>query len=276
MKINKLIKGFLMTLLAAVLFVACKKDEVEAIDPNDKNTVTLEFDNRVGNKPMVLNTATYKNGSGEDFTVTTFNYFVSNVALTKSDGSVLKFPDQYFLVRQADAKTLTADLPNVPAGDYKNVSFTVGVDSSRSVADVSLRKGVLDVASYGDDGMYWSWNSGYIFLKLEGTSLSAPTDATGRNTFQYHIGLFGGRDTRTINNLKTVSIPFGSGQVTVTAKQRPTVTIQADVLKLFDGPAATVSIARNPDVMVSPYSATVAANYAQMMSYKGAVTTGRN
>jgi hypothetical protein len=61
----------------------------------------------------------------------------------------------------------------------------------------------------------------------------------------------------------------------VAPKQRPTVTIQADVLKLFDGPA-TVSIAKNPEVMISTYSQTVATNYAQMMKYKGIVTTTVN
>lgn len=120
--------------------------------------------------------------------------------------------------------------------------------------------------------MYWSWNSGYIFLKLEGTSPSAPTDATGKNTFRYHIGSFGGRDTRTINNLKTVRVAFGSDAAMVTPTQRPTVTLQTDVLKIFDGPAA-VSIVKNPEVMVSPYSQTVAANHAQMIRYKGIVTT---
>ena len=264
MKINILTQVFLVTLLASVLFVACEKDEINAINPADKNTVTLEFDNRVGSKPMVLNTATYKNGAGEEFTVTAFNYFVSNVALTKSDGSVLKFPDQYFLVRQADAKTLTADLPNVPAGDYKNVSFTVGVDSSRSVADVSLRTGVLDVASYGDDGMYWSWNSGYIFLKLEGTSPVVPTRTDGRKLFQMHVGGFGGMTSKMTNNLRSVSLPLTS-PATVRGNVAPEVHLFVDAMSIFDG-KTPIKLAQTNSVHNPALATPIADNYVGMFS----------
>lgn len=244
--------------------------------PVQPGTLRLVFDNVVGNQALQLNTGTYRNASGESFTPTTFNYFVSNIKLTRADGGTYVVPQDssYFLVRESLPASQTITLGSVPTGSYTSVSFVLGVDSLRSTMDIGRRTGVLDPA--GDhtsaNGMYWSWNSGYIFLKLEGTSPSAPTDATGKNTFRYHIGFFGGRNTPTLNNLKTVQVTFGSDVATVTSKQQPTVTLQADVLKLFDGPAA-VSIAKNPEVMVSDYAKTVATNYAQMMAYQGIVTT---
>lgn len=255
---------------------ACNTIDPDASVPLETGTFRLVFNNVAGDQALQLNTGTYRNASGESFTPTTFAYFVSNIELTRADGSAYVVPQDssYFLVRESMPASRTITLPNVPAGDYKSVSFVLGVDSLRSTMDISRRTGVLDPA--GDhtsaSGMYWSWNSGYIFLKLEGTSPSAPTDATGKNTFRYHVGFFGGRDTRTINNLKTVQIAFGSDKATVTPKQRPTVTLQADVLKLFDGPA-TVSIAKNPQVMISDYSQVVATNYARMVQYKGITTT---
>ena len=75
-------------------------------------------------KRQVLGSKSYKNSLGEDFTVSTLNYFVSNFSLKKADGSEVKFPNQYFLIRQADTKTLTVTLPDVPAGDYTSVSYT--------------------------------------------------------------------------------------------------------------------------------------------------------
>ena len=64
--------------------------------------------------------------------------------------------------------------------------------------DVSQRTGVLDPSGAGAD-MYWTWNSGYIFFKMEGTSPAA----TGMgNSFMYHIGGFGGYSAPTINNIK--------------------------------------------------------------------------
>lgn len=244
-------------------------------DPAQTGTLQLVFDNVAGAQDLQLNTGTYRNASGESFTPTAFNYFVSNIKLTATDGRVYVVPQEssYFLIKENLPASQAVALKNVPAGDYKSVSFLIGVDSLRSTMDIGQRTGVLDPA--GDhtsaNGMYWSWNSGYIFMKLEGTSPSAPTDATGSNTFRYHVGFFGGRDTRTVNNLKTVTINFGNDLASVKLTQVPTVTVQTDVLKIFDGPA-TISIAKNPEVMVSDYSQTVANNYARMMSYKGMTT----
>lgn len=280
MKYNLFVRSVVASVVLVLAVWACDTvDPDTSFNPVGPGALRLVFDNVVGSQDLQLNTGTYRNASGESFTPTTFNYFVSNLKLTHADGGVYVVPQDssYFLIKEGVPASQTITLPNVPAGSYTAVSFVLGVDSLRSTADISRRTGVLDPA--GDhtsaNGMYWSWNSGYIFLKLEGTSPSAPTDATGNNTFRYHIGFFGGRDTRTINNLKTVPISFGSDVATVTPKQRPTVTLQADVLKLFDGPA-TVSIAKNPEVMVSEYSQTVANNYARMMRYQGIVTTAVN
>jgi hypothetical protein len=271
MKTSLYTTSLLMGLLGLAVW-ACN-----TVDPDTAKTGTLQlvFDNVAGAQDLQLGTGTYRNASGESFTPTAFNYFVSNIKLTATDGREYVVPQDssYFLIRENVPSTQRISLKNVPAGDYTSASFLIGVDSLRSTMDIGQRTGVLDPA--GDhtsaNGMYWSWNSGYIFMKLEGTSPNAPTDATGNRTFRYHVGFFGGRDTRTINNLKTVTIAFADGAAAVKPTQVPTVTVQTDVLKIFDGPA-TVSIAKNPEVMVSDYSQTVANNYARMMTYKGMTT----
>lgn len=270
-------KTNLYTVLLLVILLGMAVWACGTADPDLDRTGTFQlvFDNVAGTQDLQLGTGSYRNASGESFTPSAFNYFVSNIKLTRADGREYVVPQDssYFLIRENVPTTQTVSLKNIPAGDYTSVSFLIGVDSLRSTMDIGQRTGVLDPA--GDhtsaNGMYWSWNSGYIFMKLEGTSTSAPTDATGNRTFRYHVGFFGGRDTRTINNLKTVTIAFGNDVASVKLNQVPTVMVQTDVLKLFDGPA-TVSIARNPEVMVSDYSQIVANNYAQMMTYKGMTT----
>ncbi|MGA0557364.1 MbnP family protein [Larkinella sp. VNQ87] len=112
-------------------------------------------------------------------------------------------------------------------------------------------------------GMYWDWNSGYIHFKLEGTSPVAPATASGR-VFLYHIGLFGGYRTKTINNLRTINLPLGTNIARVSENGSiPRLLIQADVLQVFDG-VMKVSIAAHPDIMVSSLSTGVADNYARM------------
>lgn len=81
MKINNILISSIVA-LAISTFISCTKTEVDAIGANDKNNLTLEFDNRVGDQKLVLGRC-FKNSSGEDFTVTTFNYFISNIALKR-------------------------------------------------------------------------------------------------------------------------------------------------------------------------------------------------
>ena len=259
---KKIINYALTLIFASALMLACTKENT--VDPmdNSTNAVTLEFDNRVGAQKMALGSSTYKNGSGEEFTLTRFNYFISNVALKKADGTLVKFPDQYFLIRQSDPTSWEPELREVPAGDYTEISFLIGVDSTRSVSDISARTGVLDPASYGDDAMYWSWNSGYIFVKMEGTSPVVPLNSAGKRVFEMHIGGYGGRTTVAPNNLRTVKLPLIS-KATVRKGIAPTIHLVADFLKVFDGPKP-IRLAETNSVHNPAAAGPLADNYMTM------------
>ncbi len=226
MKISSILYTFLFS---AFILTACQNDDSDEIKPDDKNTVTIVFDHYVGNEKLALGSKSYKNAAGEDFTVSTLNFYVSNIALKKRDGTEVKFPDQYFLVKQSDASSLKLALKDVPAGDYVSLNYMIGVDSLRSVSDVSLRKGVLDIAGSGAD-MYWSWNSGYIFFKIEGSSNAS---AAPDKSYMYHVGGFGGYNAKTANNLRVITSDFGSSAATVRSGISPTVHIITDVSAVF-------------------------------------------
>ncbi|MDB5240517.1 MAG: hypothetical protein JWP57_1142 [Spirosoma sp.] len=265
-------KQLFLSLLAALMLsgwvIACKTN-----DPAAQATTgpfTLQLDNVVGNEDLVLKTGRYTNSSGEEFRVTTLNYYLSNFRFKQANGAEYVVPQDssYFLVKESDKASQLITFPNVPMGSYTAVTFTIGVDSVRSVSDIGKRKGVLDPAGSATaaNDMYWEWNSGYIFLKFEGTSPVAPVDATGQNTFQYHIGFFGGLVTKTLNNLKTVTLSLGQQPAVVAENNSPQVTIKADVQAIF-GQSTKLSIAQHPAVMVDPYSATIASNYSQLFRY---------
>ncbi|MEZ0540938.1 MbnP family protein [Fibrella arboris] len=269
-------RSILVLVIALLALTACQKKTVDT----SAGALQLALDNRVGNSDLALGTGTYQNKSGETFTVTRFDYFISNIRLLRADGSAYTVPqdDSYFLIREADPASQTVTLNNVPAGEYTQLEFMVGVDSLRNTADVGKRTGVLDPAGSHTSGMYWDWNTGYIHLKLEGTSPQAPLDATGSRNFRYHIGLFGGYQTPTLNNLRTVRVPLsgiGKGvQIGNDFSVAALVTVNVDAGKLFDGPTP-ISIATYPDVMVSPISATIATNYATMFSLKASSFVSR-
>jgi hypothetical protein len=251
-------------LISGLIVFACNSVN-PSVEPEPVGSLSLAFDNVVGNQNLTLNTGTYQNAAGESFSVSKFNYFVSNIRLKKEDGTEYTLPQSssYFMVDADKPDSQTMTLASIPAGNYTGITFLVGVDSARSMADISLRTGVLDPAL--NDGMYWDWNSGYIFVKLEGKSASAP--ATQNNTFFYHIGGFGGGGTKKINNLRTVTVPFNGNVVKVDPSVKPQLRLKTDILKIFNGPT-TLSIAQNPSVMFDTFSTNLADNYASMFSYE--------
>lgn len=260
--------GLLSMLVIGLTVIACETSDENPVIVTKSGQMRIAFDNVVGSSDLKLNSSTYQNAAGESFTVTKFNYFVSNIRLRKDDGTDYVVPQDssYFLVQEASPTSQTISLNNIPIGKYTGLTFTIGVDSLRSLADISKRTGVLDPGL--NDGMYWDWNSGYIFMKLEGISTLAP--ATQNNTFFYHVGGFGGGydGKKTINNLRTVTLPFGNDVASVQTGVTPIVRLTTDALRVFNG-STQLSIAQHSSVMFETYSTNIANNYAQMISYKG-------
>lgn len=251
--------------IVLMLFTGCKKGNDTVNAAVETVPITVEFDNIVDGQNLFLNAVNYSNGAGERFTVSMLQYFISNIRLRKTDGSWFTVPQDssYFLIKESDPLTRYARF-SAPPGDYDMLSFIVGVDSLRSTMDISKRTGVLDPTTGTDDAMYWTWNSGYIFFKMEGTSTAAPIDPTGQQKYRYHIGGFGGYSAPTFNNIKTVTLDLTAAGISQARKGRRTnIHLMVDIMKLFNGPTI-LSIASNPAVMFSDYSVNVANNYASM------------
>lgn len=267
MRLHKRTSLILATAFAASLFACTSSTNVNPIDPNGKGDVTLEFDNYVGGTKLKLGNVPYKNALGEAFTVSTFNYFVSNVKLTKSDGAVVNVPNSYFLVRAVDPASQLIKLTGLPQADYTALTFTIGVDSLKSISPATERLGALDPAAYGTDNMYWSWNSGYIFLKLEGTSPAAPARADGSRLVQMHVGGYGGGfngGKKMANNLRTVTLPITTA-ATVRGNITPTIHLITDVAKLLSN-GTKLSFTTMSNVHMPDVAAPIADNYKGMFT----------
>ncbi len=126
--------------LLTLAFTSCKKEEV--INSNEKGSFTIEFENKVNGVPLVLNTQNYQNSNGESFNISTFKYYVSNIRLTKADGSFYTIPESYFLIDAAKLSSLLNNIKDIPAGDYTKISFIIGVDKERNLA--GAQTGALD------------------------------------------------------------------------------------------------------------------------------------
>ncbi|TGE29493.1 hypothetical protein E5K02_08575 [Hymenobacter metallicola] len=237
----------------AISLTSCEKESSEPT-PTVATTgeVDIELDHVVGANALVLNAATpnYTTPSGDHFSVTTFRYYISNIKLTKEDGTTYVQPNSYYLVDAAKADSKLLALKDIPTGDYTSLTFTIGVDSARNMSGV--QQGAL-----APSDMFWSWDTGYIFMKLEGKSPEA-----GSGAFLFHVGGF----KKPNNAIRTVSpaLPAAT-KILVRADHSPEVHVKVDVLKILTGPT-TVRFADFPGAHMPGASAVkLADNYAAGM-----------
>ncbi len=250
MKFSQLPTFFAALAFAVFSLAGCKKDETTPTSQTGE--LDVEFEHTVGTAPLVLNSRTYTTPAGDQFTVSIFKYYVSNLRLTRTDGTEYAVPESYYLVNSAASATQHLALKNVPVGDYKALTFTIGVDSARNVS--GAQTGALDPSN----AMFWSWNSGYIFAKLEGTS---PQSQAASNALMFHIGGFKSPN----NTIRTVSPAFPTGsQLLVRADHSPEIHYNVDVLRMFSGPN-TIRFGTLSTTMGGASSVLIANNYAQGM-----------
>ncbi|MCU0329487.1 MAG: hypothetical protein MUC47_00740 [Candidatus Kapabacteria bacterium] len=257
-------KSVVAVLCLVTILAGCSTDEETTAPPavDEIGSIRLKIDNVYGTKELALG-ANFMTAGSETITIETLKYFVSNVRLQRTDGTTYVVPQDasYFLIDEAIPASQRLRLDNVPAGDYAAVTFTIGVDSLRSTMDVTQRTGALDVGGAAA-GMYWTWNSGYIFFKMEGEVLAAGTNP--KVPFILHIGGFGGLNNPTVNNIRSVTLRLPE-TARVRAGNTPEVHILADVAKMF-ALDPVLSLRAKPVIMLAQESVDISRRYASMFS----------
>jgi hypothetical protein len=202
-------------------------------NPQDSFNLTINFKPVVDSVPLSFDSA-YTNFWKEPYTVSLFKFYVSKFDLINTDSNRVYHVnvDKYFLIDAADSNTWSVHLLATPF-TYNRISFLIGVDSIRNVS--GAQTGALDPIN----GMFWTWNSGYVMAKLEGNS---PLSSLANNKIEYHIGGFMGPDNVLIK--PTLLFPFGKYSI-VQAGKKNAINVNADVNAWFFNPHQ-LKIKNNP------------------------------
>jgi len=239
-----------------ILFIACiATASVVAMSFRplpDSGKLVIHFENFAGDKKIMLDTAIYKNALGQSFTITNFKYYISNIILIGKDGKNYPVKDSYYLIRQDDEETWTATLTNIPIGQYTGISWTIGVDSLHNCS--GAQSGALDPVN----GMFWTWNTGYIFLKLEGKSLSSKSPG---NIFEYHIGGYKAPN----DFIRKVTLQFDHGNMEMRSGKITSLFIKTDAAEILQNPT-TIDFSKLSSVTDFHNSAMIADNYRDIFS----------
>ena len=244
--------------IAISLFSCSNDDEIISGEGNLK----LEFDNTYGTANFAFNTE-YTNSNGEKVKATQLKYIVSNIVLTKADGTTFTYPksSSYFIVDEAITASQILNLAKIPAADYTSVKFGIGVDRAQWELGATGQGDFLAAAQTA--GMTWNWTGGYKFVAFEGNATSA-TLTTPRN-YRVHTGKVVVNNVETYNYAE-ITIPFPS-----VAKVRTTITPQvhiiADAKKIVDGDnKIAVTTGTSGDIMGGDRLALIMANVSKMFT----------
>ncbi|GAA4461584.1 hypothetical protein GCM10023093_06480 [Nemorincola caseinilytica] len=156
---------------------------------------------------------TYAAAGIDTVQVTTLRFYISGIELMRQETSVWKEANSYHLLDMEEPSSMHLAL-NIPNGlAFDAIKLRLGIDSITNVS--GAMGGELDPTK----GMYWSWQSGYINFKLEGTS---PACATRKHEFQFHLGGYAGAQ----NSMQTVVLKVND---------KDGVAISLDIKKFLSG-----------------------------------------
>ncbi len=222
---KSIIKNTIAIMALTTLFVSCSSDDNTSPVEGTVGEVELFFDNGWAGDALTLGN-TYTNGNSESLTVNRLNYIVSNFVLIKEDSSEFVYPkeESYFIISE-EAGLLTVHFENVPAGDYKQVKFGIGVDQQRYLQGESAQQSFWDLAA--QHNLTWTWSTGYRFINFEGTFTSPAIE--GEKVFQIHQG----SNTAT-DNYREITLNFPT-TVRVREDEMPNIHLKGDINVMLDG-----------------------------------------
>ena len=151
----------------------------------------LDFKALVNGVPLVMKDSVYKNVLDYYYKMETIRFYVSNLYLIKNDNSEVLVNDVSYLDLENSHRSISDDGEKImvaaPPGDYKGIKFAIGVDPDINNGDPSVYPNDHPLSIR--QNAHWVWNSGYIFLKLEGKMDTIPDgNKSLTRSFVYHCG----------------------------------------------------------------------------------------
>jgi hypothetical protein len=194
----------------------------------------ISFNFQANSSPLKPDT-NYTNPFGERYQVRTLMVYVSRIRLANSKDTTTGNEESYHLIDYSDAASHQVSILR-PKGIYDTIQFMVGVDSFHNTS--GAQTGALDPVH----GMFWTWNSGYIFAKFEGLG-ALPSGAD--ISFAHHVGGFRpGEDAQRLVHLTAPS----NRPIQVSDQHPSLVEITVEVSRWFNGSHA-LSLKEYPTVM---------------------------
>lgn len=217
MRLNSIYNLIILLFVAGFLFTSCKDNGNDDPQPVNKVQLNFAFSHRVGTSAVNYDVISYQNDAGNNYSVVTLKYFISDIRLHKADGSSFLIDEEHYIDGTDGTTMIFTPDTKVPEGDYSGISFVYGLNEEKNITGA--------YPNPPESNMEWPipLGGGYHYMKLEGKIDSAGTI----KNFQAHTGA-------------TMGVPYfvemelaSSG---FTAAEGKIITIGMDINKWWNSP----------------------------------------
>lgn len=223
----KNLKVFIVALVAVLGFNSCDSNDDEMNHHIDADHVSavIKFDHSlaIGDDIVIKDV---ENGVDQTLILGKFKFLISDVKVVTSEDEVISVPNNLggnlIDLAHATNKEVKVYLSGLPKGEYKSVSFGIGVSEEVAGGSATDQTKLFELAQAD---MNWTWNpNSYIFSKIEATNKSVEAAA---KDLSIHIG-----KKANFNGFRTVSLDFPQN-FEVNANVSPSVHVKIAIEKLF-------------------------------------------
>lgn len=265
----------------SIALAACDDDPVSPPEPID---LSLDFVAEVNGVAFACGQSYAGVGTANtEITPVDFRLYVHDVVLIDSEGgetpveldqdgtwqhenlALLDFEDGSGPCVNGTGATNRSIRGTADGGDYTGVRFTLGVPFELNHIDQTTAPAPLDLSA-----LFWSWNGGYKFARIDHTSAEVPT---GWNVHLGSTGCTPGGGPTVVPTTCT-----NEHRVDVTLEMDPeTGVVVADYGALLDGADLSVNVAGAPGCMSFPGDPDCPpVMNAFGLDYEGNASTGQN
>ena len=141
--------------------------------------INIAFNPVFATRPIDFNDSVYSLKDGNNIKFETLKFYISGIQFYNNAKLVWQEKNSYHLYDATDGNHQSVKLSIPSTIKFSKLTFNLGIDSVTNVS------GAMGNDLDPTKGMYWTWQNGYINLKLEGTSNTCPNP---KKEFQFHLG----------------------------------------------------------------------------------------
>lgn len=178
-----------------ICFIFLSTDKIYS---QEANQITFKF--LYKNTDVIIDENYTHHTEKEIISIKKMKFYISNILLYTPNGRIDTLDKSVFLIDASQPESAKIKSSHLKFKNYDHISFDIGIDSITHLS-----------GAFGGDldpmhGMYWTWQNGYINLKLEGKSNLCNSKT---NKFTLHIGGY----QHPFNMIQRVSIDLNDSLV---------------------------------------------------------------